>query len=244
MNKRLAVLATAAATTAMVAAPGTAYALATPNGVLHACYQTHPSPRDDNGDLRLVDSANDCRNNERYVEWNQVGPQGPQGPQGAQGPQGVAGPVGAQGARGATGATGPQGVQGVPGPAGSVDAYWSFKPAEVDIVNGQDAILEQKALPAGSYAAFAAVTGRNFSNQPHADFINCSLRLTDGRQFSPTSALLRNTGDGARATASLAMTSAFTIASPTTLTVVCSATSALVGAEASDLTILQVASVN
>jgi hypothetical protein len=66
------------------------------SGVIHACYKS-------NGDLRVVDGAPDCKNNETTLAWNQTGPQG------APGPQGIAGP---QGPQGATGPAGPAGVSG------------------------------------------------------------------------------------------------------------------------------------
>jgi hypothetical protein len=50
------------------------------NGVIHGCYNTS------NGNLRVIDSANDnCRNSETAIFWNQTGPQGPAGPQGPPG---------------------------------------------------------------------------------------------------------------------------------------------------------------
>jgi hypothetical protein len=64
------------------------------------------------GDLRVVPSVKNCRDNEIPMWWNQRGPQGPAGP------QGEAGPVGPQGERGETGATGPQGETGETGPQG------------------------------------------------------------------------------------------------------------------------------
>ena len=57
------------------------------------------------GALRL---ATKCRRRERFVSWNQTGPQGLQGPRG----RGVAGARGAAGANGATGAQGQQGPRG------------------------------------------------------------------------------------------------------------------------------------
>lgn len=67
---------------------------------LSACYNAN------NGNIRLVGSAADCRQGEKFAQWNVTGPQGP------------AGPVGAQGQPGLTGVQGPQGAQGVPGPMG------------------------------------------------------------------------------------------------------------------------------
>jgi hypothetical protein len=110
---------------------GVAYAL-TDDGVIHACVK-------DNGQVRIVNAASDCKNQETHIQWNIVGPQGPkgdtgdtgpQGPQGVAGPQGEIGPQGPQGAQGekgdvgpagsagSTGATGPQGAQGEKGERG------------------------------------------------------------------------------------------------------------------------------
>jgi hypothetical protein len=46
---------------------------------------------DQNGNTRIVESENDCRNRERVVQWNQQGQAGPEGPQGPPGPVGPAG---------------------------------------------------------------------------------------------------------------------------------------------------------
>lgn len=85
--------------------------------VIYACVGTQQG----GGGTRIVNSPNDCRNNERVVQWNEVGPPGPQGPQGEQGPpgpQGDPGPQGEQGLPGPQGDPGPQGEQGLPGPQG------------------------------------------------------------------------------------------------------------------------------
>src|SRR6188472_4159048 len=66
-------------------------------GVVNACRNIT------NGEVRIVDSAGDCRSHEEALSWNQSGRAGPAGPAGA---------------TGATGATGPAGATGPPGPAG------------------------------------------------------------------------------------------------------------------------------
>jgi hypothetical protein len=81
-------------------------------GVIHACYNTT------NGEVRLVESAADCKNREQAISWNQTGPQGPQGITGPPGPAGPAGPAGDPGATGPIGPTGPTGADGATGPAG------------------------------------------------------------------------------------------------------------------------------
>lgn len=46
------------------------------NGVINSCYKTI------GGDLRVVDSTEQCKSNEVALSFNQTGPQGPQGPSG------------------------------------------------------------------------------------------------------------------------------------------------------------------
>ena len=71
-----------------------------------------------NGNVRIVGSANDCREPEYYMAWNVAGQPGPQGVQGETGPTGAQGEPGAQGIQGVQGETGPTGAQGEPGPQG------------------------------------------------------------------------------------------------------------------------------
>jgi hypothetical protein len=70
---------------------------------------------DSNGQIRLVDDASECRNNEVAVTWNSEGPVGPAGATGAAGPAGPAGPAGATGPAGPAGPAGPQGPAGPSG---------------------------------------------------------------------------------------------------------------------------------
>lgn len=46
---------------------------------------------DQSGALRIVRSASDCRRNETFIQWGQVGPKGATGPTGPQGPAGTGG---------------------------------------------------------------------------------------------------------------------------------------------------------
>jgi hypothetical protein len=48
-------------------------------GNIHGCYGKP------NGQLRVVESASDCKNNESALQWNQAGPQGPPGAAGISG---------------------------------------------------------------------------------------------------------------------------------------------------------------
>src|SRR5258706_138022 len=65
------------------------------DGVIHGCYN------EVNGQLRVVESATDCKNNELAIQWNQSGPAG------ASGAAGAAGAAGTSGATGATGQSNP-----------------------------------------------------------------------------------------------------------------------------------------
>jgi len=107
--RRIAVLASAAlvATAGVALATGAAGDIVGADGSIQGCYQKN------NGQLRVVASAGECRPSELPVRWSQRGPEGTQGPQGIQGPQGVRGPTGA------TGPQGPQGEQGEPGEPGA-----------------------------------------------------------------------------------------------------------------------------
>jgi hypothetical protein len=115
---------------------GAAYAYAE-DGVIHACVK-------DNGQVRIVNAASDCKAQETHIQWNIIGSQGPKGDTGDTGAIGPAGPAGekgpkgdtgAQGAKGDTGATGAQGekgdtgatgAQGVPGVVRSYSKYHYF----------------------------------------------------------------------------------------------------------------------
>ena len=73
--RRRAPLVVAVTASTVAAAAGVAYAAGAFSGsVISACYQTTT------GTLRVVDSARDCTTRERYISWNQMGPQGPPGP--------------------------------------------------------------------------------------------------------------------------------------------------------------------
>ncbi len=72
---------------ALASAGGVAVAAGTSgNDVIHGCYGKS------NGQLRVVAAADDCKNNELPITWNQRGPVGPAGPRGLPGPPGPPGP--------------------------------------------------------------------------------------------------------------------------------------------------------
>ncbi len=69
-------------------AGGIAYAaIPDASGVIHACYRT--STDDQKGQLRVVESAASCRNNESPTQWNVTGAPGAQGPAGEDGADGT-----------------------------------------------------------------------------------------------------------------------------------------------------------
>jgi len=96
-----------------IAIGGIAYAaIPGSDGVIRGCYQKN------SGSLRIVDSASECKKNERAISWNQKGQPGPPGPaglRGPSGPKGDQGPPGPQGPKGDIGPRGPQGAKGDPG---------------------------------------------------------------------------------------------------------------------------------
>ena len=122
--KRSNLLAAAAGAIAATALVGGIAVAAIPDagGVISGCYRV--SEDDQKGQLRVVNDAANCRNNELPISWNQVGPQGlpgPQGPKGDKGDKGDPGPAGADGGPGEQGAKGDKGdpgAQGPPGPKG------------------------------------------------------------------------------------------------------------------------------
>lgn len=95
---------------------GVAIAQTSSTGVITACVGQ-------NGNLRLVDDASECRGQETVITWNQQGPEGPQGPAGGpEGPQGPEGPEGPAGPQGEQGIQGEPGVDGIDGVSGWVQA--------------------------------------------------------------------------------------------------------------------------
>jgi type VI secretion system secreted protein Hcp len=101
MKRRIAI---GAALVAVLAAAATTYALAASGA---STTQTINACVNDNGEIRLVSAAANCRHNESPISWNTVGPAG------AQGAQGIAG---RDGQTGAQGPAGPAGAAGEPPP--------------------------------------------------------------------------------------------------------------------------------
>jgi hypothetical protein len=68
-----------------------------------------------NGQLRIVQDANQCNASEQSITWNSQGSKGDTGATGATGPQGAQGVQGPQGENGPRGTQGPTGPKGDPG---------------------------------------------------------------------------------------------------------------------------------
>ena len=103
--------------------------------VIQACQ------KNSTGELRVVNAAGDCKQNETAIAWNVQGAAGPPGPTGDTGPQGP------------TGATGPAGPQGPPGPSGdaSADAFvarFGTNTNNAAAANGETCTLGQILLSA------------------------------------------------------------------------------------------------
>jgi len=97
--------------------------------VLTGCYQKN------NGQLRIVTSASQCRPSEVAISWNKLGPQGPAGPVGPAGPAGPAGPIGPEGPQGPAGSAGVVATSTFSGSIGIIDvgAEWVFAGATVNV---------------------------------------------------------------------------------------------------------------
>lgn len=129
-------------------------------GVFYACVRLDRDQ--DEGQMRLVASAEPCRRNEVRIHWDVAGPQGPQGPVGATGATGPQGPVGATGAtgpQGSQGPAGPAGPQGPPGPPG-VGTLFGTNTNQAAAGNGQTCTLGEILLSAGAVANGTPANGQ------------------------------------------------------------------------------------
>lgn len=151
---------------------GVAFAQTGNTTVITACAQ-HTT-----GDLRLVDSASQCKQNEASTTWNQQGPQGvagPVGPAGPQGPQGPQGGVGPQGPKGDTGATG---LQGPPGPAGASGVFLAGG-TTTDVRHSPPVQSLSLTVPGGTYAVSAAAVVSNYDG----DYQDANCSINGGNKF-------------------------------------------------------------
>lgn len=164
--------------TAVLAAGGAALASGGGNDggdVIRACVAS-------NGSTRIVLGGVSCRNGERPLSWNEIGPRGPRGATGATGPAGPKGDTGAAGATGATGAqgptgdTGPAGPQGPAGPSGGGGAaIFASGEGPLQVLFGNQAVI-QTNVPAGKWVVSATgqLTGTAISTPGTFDF-SCGL---------------------------------------------------------------------
>ena len=129
---------------AIVLVGGVTWAFASDGNTIHACVNKS------SGEIKIVDSSDDCKDNEQYLEWTIVGPQGPPGPQG---PQGDTGP---QGPQGATGPSGP------PGPTGPTANLVLGSTTTTDPAGGSGGSPYTLACPSGSVAI--GIQGRAGAN--------------------------------------------------------------------------------
>lgn len=155
-------------------AAGVSAAIPDDHGVIHSC---HKAPE---GLLRVVESAQACRNGEHALSFNQQGPKGDTGPQGPAGPQGPTGDAGPEGPVGPTGPKGDAGPQGPPGPSLLPRGY------RVDGVFGGQLnqiprTLASAYVQPGKYLVTAFLTwqGKGVSGPTHG---NLSCQLTPGGQ--------------------------------------------------------------
>lgn len=147
---------------AWAAIPGT-------GGVIQGCY------KENNGQLRLVESTSACNPSELPINWNQQGPQGLKGDKGDQGIQGIQGPKGDQGIQGIQGMKGDkgdQGIQGIQGPKGDKGDTGSAGPPGASGVSGYQVVqgpvntldpfegfTQEVSCPAGTRAVGGGYSG-------------------------------------------------------------------------------------
>ncbi len=135
---------------AVLATVGIGYAaIPDSSGVLHGCYQKQ------NGNLRVVNSANDCRRSELAIQWNQRGPQGVPGLPGTPGTPGPPGP---------------------PGPPGVGHAFQKDIFSGVAVTPPGYTTIATLNLPAGSYFVTAKGVATNANQSVTWD---CALRRGD-----------------------------------------------------------------
>jgi len=112
MTKTIMILAIVAAF--VVGTITTATVVSAQDDTIIACVNNNSQGKD----LRIVDSADDCRKNETPLQWNTEGPAGADGAPGANGEDGAPGANGEDGAPGANGADGEDGAPGANGADG------------------------------------------------------------------------------------------------------------------------------
>lgn len=145
-----------------------------PDGTIKACYKAGNGILAPKGDLRVIDSGESCKSDERSISWNQKGPKGDTGASGPQGPTGQPGPKGDTGAAGPQGPIGPTGPKGDPGST-TAFAYADFSSTTIPGANDGPVLVAAKSLPPGNYAISAKLEAEN--RDPSSDAsIACTLR--------------------------------------------------------------------
>jgi Collagen triple helix repeat (20 copies) len=139
------------------------------DGVIHGCYQFSP-PDTNKGVLRAInaDIGEQCRFNERSLNWRQRGVTGATGATGPTGPTGPAGPTGPRGPTGPTGDTGPTGPSGPVGPTGPPSVWVTRTPGFV-LLPPSPAVVKivTLSLAAGTYQVGAAGEIQEGSNDEY-----------------------------------------------------------------------------
>lgn len=220
-----AIVASAAAAALLVAA-GVAYAtIPDSNGVIHGCYARS------GGSLRVIDaSVTNCKSTETSLDWNVQGPQGPQGPTGPTGPAGPQGTAGPQG---------PQGPAGPQGPPGLSHGY-SVTSGNANHIGNTPIKVQSLSLPAGTYVVWATADVSNFGDDSAS---TCALQQGTtvlGTARADTFAV-GTSGTDRLGFASIAITGAVTLSSPSTIDLYCSNTDGGAGGSAGDAAISAVA---
>ena len=153
MTKTIMILAIAAAFVA--GSIGTASIVTAQSDVITACVNDKSQGKD----LRIVDSADDCRNNESVLQWNEQGP---------------AGEDGADGTNGTNGEDGADGEDGAPGEGGSQTLDYNQRSINLDINNPRGTVL----CPAGYIA-----TGFGFTGNSEAFLLKATPRVDGSGYF-------------------------------------------------------------
>ncbi len=109
---------------------------------VHACVKNNK------GNARIVDVAEECGNKETATHWAIIGPAGADGINGVDGADGAVGPAGLAGA---DGAVGPAGISGAPGPIGPAGADGAVGPAGTDGTNGTNGTSSYELAAANGF---------------------------------------------------------------------------------------------
>lgn len=136
------------------------------DGTIHGCYKQA------NGDLRVVDNAGDCKNNELAISWNEKDVAGATG---ATGPQGPKGETGAKGDPGTPGTPGTNGADAGGALTGRVDGGLIFQNNSSNPHAGEISVF---AEPDGRSNFGALPDSRGNGATPEADQVHLSPNAT------------------------------------------------------------------